>query len=158
MRRQFLSKQFLVGVVGYLYQEVGCDSQSGDHVGCVTRRRPWPAGRLPLSHRGSARISKLEGLRGVRRLGSARRLEHLAHVCHLACHTDAAGKAACVQMIRARKAIGRSNKAREALPPVNHVAAEVFCPNLAHAEGTHPISVNAGWEGQRRARRRHSRT
>jgi hypothetical protein len=31
---QFLSKQFLVGVVGYVYKEVGCDSGSGDHVGC----------------------------------------------------------------------------------------------------------------------------
>jgi hypothetical protein len=35
---QFLSKQFLVGVVGYLYQEVGCDSGSGDHVGCFQSR------------------------------------------------------------------------------------------------------------------------
>jgi hypothetical protein len=35
---QFLSQQFLVGVVGYLYQEVGCDSGSGDHVGCFQSR------------------------------------------------------------------------------------------------------------------------
>jgi hypothetical protein len=35
---QFLSKQFLVGVVGYLYQEVGCDSGSGDHIGCFQSR------------------------------------------------------------------------------------------------------------------------
>jgi hypothetical protein len=31
---QFLSKQFLVGVVGYVYDEIGCDSGSGDRVGC----------------------------------------------------------------------------------------------------------------------------
>ncbi|MDR3408644.1 MAG: transporter [Methylovirgula sp.] len=31
---QFLSKQLLVGVVGYVYREIGCDSGSGDHVGC----------------------------------------------------------------------------------------------------------------------------
>ena len=31
---QFLSKQFSVGVVGYVYKEVGCDHGSGDHVGC----------------------------------------------------------------------------------------------------------------------------
>ena len=31
---QFLTKQFLVGLVGYLYKEVGCDSGSGDRVGC----------------------------------------------------------------------------------------------------------------------------
>jgi hypothetical protein len=31
---QFLTKQFLVGLVGYVYKEIGCDSGSGDRVGC----------------------------------------------------------------------------------------------------------------------------
>jgi hypothetical protein len=31
---QFLSQQFSVGVVGYVYRQIGCDSGSGDHVGC----------------------------------------------------------------------------------------------------------------------------
>jgi hypothetical protein len=31
---QFLTKQFQVGVVGYIYQEVGCDGGSGNRVGC----------------------------------------------------------------------------------------------------------------------------
>jgi hypothetical protein len=35
---QFLSKQLSVGVVGYLYDEIGCDSGSGDHVGCFQSR------------------------------------------------------------------------------------------------------------------------
>jgi hypothetical protein len=35
---QFLTKQFLVGAVGYVYQEVGCDSGSGDRVGCFKSR------------------------------------------------------------------------------------------------------------------------
>jgi hypothetical protein len=35
---QFLSKQFFVGIVGYVYNEVGCDSGSGDHVGCFQSR------------------------------------------------------------------------------------------------------------------------
>jgi hypothetical protein len=35
---QFLTKQFLVGVVGYAYDEVGCDSGSGDRVGCFQSR------------------------------------------------------------------------------------------------------------------------
>ena len=35
---QFLSKQFSVGVVGYLYAEPGCDSGSGDRVGCFQSR------------------------------------------------------------------------------------------------------------------------
>ena len=35
---KFLSKQFFVGPVGYLYNEVGCDSGSGDRVGCFRSR------------------------------------------------------------------------------------------------------------------------
>jgi hypothetical protein len=31
---QYLSQQFSVGVVGYVYKEVGCDSGSGDRLGC----------------------------------------------------------------------------------------------------------------------------
>jgi hypothetical protein len=35
---QFLTKQVQVGLVGYLYQEIGCDSGSGDRVGCFRSR------------------------------------------------------------------------------------------------------------------------
>ena len=38
---QFLTKQFQVGLVGYVYKEIGCDSGSGDRVGCSNRR--WSA-------------------------------------------------------------------------------------------------------------------
>jgi hypothetical protein len=31
---KFLSKEVLVGLVGYAYKEIGCDSGSGDRVGC----------------------------------------------------------------------------------------------------------------------------
>jgi hypothetical protein len=31
---QFLTKEVMVGLVGYLYKEIGCDSGSGDRVGC----------------------------------------------------------------------------------------------------------------------------
>jgi hypothetical protein len=31
---QFVTKQFQAGLVGYVYKEVGCDSGSGDRVGC----------------------------------------------------------------------------------------------------------------------------
>ena len=31
---QFLTKQFQIGLVGYVYKEIGCDSGSGDRVGC----------------------------------------------------------------------------------------------------------------------------
>jgi hypothetical protein len=35
---QFLTKQWQVGLVGYVYQEIGCDSGSGDRVGCFQSR------------------------------------------------------------------------------------------------------------------------
>jgi hypothetical protein len=35
---QFLTKQWQVGLVGYAYQQVGCDSGSGDRVGCFQSR------------------------------------------------------------------------------------------------------------------------
>src|SRR5580693_8052032 len=31
---QFLTKQVQVGLVGYAYKDIGCDSGTGDHVGC----------------------------------------------------------------------------------------------------------------------------
>jgi len=31
---QFLSKQVMIGLVGYVYKEIGCDSGTGDRVGC----------------------------------------------------------------------------------------------------------------------------
>jgi hypothetical protein len=34
----FLTKQWQVGLVGYLYKEIGCDSGSGDRVGCFQSR------------------------------------------------------------------------------------------------------------------------
>jgi len=35
---QFLTKQVQVGLVGYLYDQLSCDSGSGDHVGCFESR------------------------------------------------------------------------------------------------------------------------
>lgn len=35
---QFLTKQFQIGVVGYLYDQVSCDSGTGDRVGCFESR------------------------------------------------------------------------------------------------------------------------
>ena len=32
---QFLTKQFQIGLVGYVYKERGCDSGAGDRVGCI---------------------------------------------------------------------------------------------------------------------------
>jgi hypothetical protein len=35
---QFLTKQFQVGLVGYVYDQIGCDSGTGDRVGCFQSR------------------------------------------------------------------------------------------------------------------------
>jgi hypothetical protein len=35
---QFLTKQVMIGLVGYLYDQLSCDSGSGDHVGCFESR------------------------------------------------------------------------------------------------------------------------
>ncbi len=35
---QFVTKQIQVGLVGYVYDQLSCDSGSGDHVGCVESR------------------------------------------------------------------------------------------------------------------------
>jgi hypothetical protein len=35
---QFLSQRFFIGAVGYLYNQIGCDSGSGDRVGCFQSR------------------------------------------------------------------------------------------------------------------------
>ena len=35
---QFLTKQFQIGLVGYVYDEISCDSGSGDRVGCFKSR------------------------------------------------------------------------------------------------------------------------
>jgi hypothetical protein len=35
---QFLTKQWQIGVVGYVYDQLSCDSGSGDRVGCFESR------------------------------------------------------------------------------------------------------------------------
>ena len=48
---QFLSKQFFVGAVGYLYNQIGCDSGSGDRVGCFQSRVAGIGPQVGLSFR-----------------------------------------------------------------------------------------------------------
>lgn len=84
---QFLTKQVQVGLVGYAYKELGCDSGSGDRVGCfrVAGVRRRAAVRLRLSaQRRPPRVRQSQGIRGIRRGGSPDRVEQLAHICHLA--------------------------------------------------------------------------
>jgi hypothetical protein len=80
---QFLTKQFQIGLVGYVYDQVGCDSGAGDRVGCFKSRvvGVGAASRLHHSHQHrNAGLSELEGLQGIRQCQSAGRLEHMAYV------------------------------------------------------------------------------
>jgi len=48
---QFLTKQFQIGLVGYLHQEVGCDSGSGDRLDASSRVSPASERSLATSSR-----------------------------------------------------------------------------------------------------------
>ena len=89
---QFLTKQVQVGLVGYAYKDIGCDSGSGDLRGLLPvpgfGRRP--ADRLHFSDRRHAGLSQSEGLRRIRRVGSADRLECVAYAFDLAAGAYAA--------------------------------------------------------------------
>ena len=61
---QFLSKQFFVGAVGYLYDQVSADNGSApilasDQVACRWR---WTAGGIHLSRRGHAGCRESESI------------------------------------------------------------------------------------------------
>ena len=89
---QFLTKQFLIGAVGYVYTEVGCDSGSGDRVGCFQSQvvGARAAGWIHHSpdHR-DARLSQSQKLLGIRQPEPPRRLERMGHIRDLAGGTDA---------------------------------------------------------------------
>jgi hypothetical protein len=83
---QFLTKQLQIGLVGYVYDQLTCDSGSGDRVGCFESRvigigpqigYIFPVGDL----RGYV---KPQGLQRVRQCASARWLQRLADRCNLA--------------------------------------------------------------------------
>jgi len=89
---QFLTKQFQAGLVGYVYQEVGCDSGSGDRVGCFQSRVVGVGPQLGIHHSPNhrdARLSQSQKLLGIRQPKSARRMERLGHIRNLANGTDA---------------------------------------------------------------------
>ena len=83
---QFLSKQLLVGVVGYAYQQLTGDSGSGDRVGPFKSRvfGVRTANRLPLPGWRPPGLFEPQGLQGVRRRKPTRRLECVADVCGFA--------------------------------------------------------------------------
>ena len=93
---QFLTKQFQIGLVGYVYKELGCDSGSGDRVGLlpVAGGRRRAAARLHLSGRRHAGLYQSEGLQGICRGEPARWLEYVGHILDLAGGADPVGTAA----------------------------------------------------------------
>jgi hypothetical protein len=89
---QFLTKQVQIGLVGHLYDEVSCDSGSGDHVGCF---ESLVAGIDPqigylFPDRWDAGLSPFQGVSGLRRGRSAFTLECAGYVLDLASrnHSD----------------------------------------------------------------------
>jgi hypothetical protein len=89
---QFLTKQFQIGVVGYVYDEIGCDSGSGDKVGCFQCRvfgvGPQVGFIIPISTTTQG-LSEYQRLQGVRQRKSTGRLECLGHIRALPCAADA---------------------------------------------------------------------
>jgi hypothetical protein len=66
---QFLTEQWQVGLVGYVYQELGCDSGSGDHVGCF-QWRVVGVGPLFIINRKDARPRNSAKCSRTRRSGA----------------------------------------------------------------------------------------
>jgi hypothetical protein len=89
---QFVTKQFQIGLVGYAYDEIGCDSGSGNRVGCFQSRvfGVRTASRVHHSHKHhNSGLPQHQGLQGIRKPESAGRLERVAHIRTLAGGTDA---------------------------------------------------------------------
>ena len=65
---QFLTKQWQVGLVGYAYQQIGCDSGSGDRVGCFQSRVIGVGPQVSYIFRSATNAGVLEpeGLRRIR--------------------------------------------------------------------------------------------
>ena len=77
---QFLTKQWQIGLVGYFYNQLSCDSGSGDRVGCFKSRvigvGPQIGLHLPIERRLSG-LFEPQGLQGIRRGAPPRRLERV---------------------------------------------------------------------------------
>ena len=84
---QFLTKQLQIGVVGYVYNEIGCDSGSRrpGRLLPITRRRRRAADRLHHSARRDAGLYQCQRLRGIRRPEPRSWLERVAHGPARAC-------------------------------------------------------------------------
>ena len=83
---KFITKQWQLGLVGYTYQQLSCDSGAGDRVGCFESRVSGIGPQLGIHHpaRGTAGLRQSQGLQGVQRGAPRGRMECLAHVLDLA--------------------------------------------------------------------------
>ena len=96
---KFVSTEVLLGLVGYAYQQISCDSGAGDRVGCF-KSRVFGAGPqigviIPMAT--TAGLPEPERVQGVRSGAPPVRLEYLAHLCDLAGPADAERAAAAAQ-------------------------------------------------------------
>jgi hypothetical protein len=79
--------------VGYVYKEVGCDSGSGDRVGCFQSQVVGVGPQLARVHHSpehdDSGLPQSQRLQGIRPREPARRLEHVGHIRDLAGTADA---------------------------------------------------------------------
>src|SRR5262249_41420658 len=83
---QFVTKQFQIGLVGYAYDEIGCDSGSGNRVGCFQSRvfgvGPQVGFIIPNEHHNSG-LPEHQRVQGIRKPEPAGRLERMSHISTL---------------------------------------------------------------------------
>jgi hypothetical protein len=98
----------MLGLVGYVYKELGCDSGSGDHVGCfqsqVVGVGPQIGFLFPVGDMQG--YLNLKGLRRVCRGEPTIRLEYLAHLLYLAAHA----RSASYDKAHRQKLLGSTNR------------------------------------------------
>ena len=83
---KFITNQWQIGLVGYVFNQLSCDSGAGDRVGCFESRviGSRAADRLHLSARHPPGLHQSQGLQGIQCRAPAGRLERVAHVLDLA--------------------------------------------------------------------------
>ncbi len=80
---QFLTKQLQIGLIGYLYNQLSCDSGSGDRVGCfeIPRGRYRSTDRIrDPAQQGLSGLYQPQRLQGICLRKPSGRLERVAHL------------------------------------------------------------------------------
>src|SRR5262249_19492750 len=153
---QFLTKQVQVGVVGYVYRELGCDTRrrSGRLLPVAGGRRR-PAGRVYHSaEHHDAGLPQSQELLGVREPEPARRLERVGHIRDLAGGTDAKRPAATnVDEVTEHRCVARGTARGNTAKPFSAVRSAAR--SRSRWAGSRPprLPCRAPWQGRRSSSR-----